>query len=133
MNMLWLGITPELHCQHIRQKKKKKKEKKRLDVGTKLKYRCPHGCDLSLGTKLKTNRSMKSVNICWAHYERGCRLPFIHRHLMVGLSAEQIHHGLRNTLFQVKNTNNKIILALCNMFRSFALSWGTMSHSVGIH
>jgi len=44
---------------------------------------------------------MKSVDICKAHYEGDCLLPFIHGDLMVVLLAKQTHHGLENKLHQV--------------------------------
>lgn len=61
----------------------------RIDLGTKLKYSYPYSGDLSLVTKLKTKRSVKSMNICKAHYERDRLLPFIRGDLMVVLFTKQ--------------------------------------------
>ena len=103
--------------------------KLRIDLGTKLKYSYPYSCDLSLVTKLKTKRSVKSVNICKAHCERDCLLPFIHGDLMVVLFTKQAHHGLGNELYQVKHKKADFLLFVADV--GFLPSLGaTQQHTV---
>lgn len=104
--------------------------KLRTDLGIKLKYSYPYSCDLSLVTKLKTKKSVKFVNICKAHTESDCLLPFIRGDLMVVLFTKQTHHGLGNKLYQVKHKKTGFLLFVTNI--GVLPSLGATKHPTGV-